>query len=45
MNLCFSEFTRAKYQAVIQNSGLFHIDGQVENEIFLEGFNSDNSSE
>jgi hypothetical protein len=35
MSLYFSEFTRAKYEAVFQNSGLFHIDGEVENEIFI----------
>jgi hypothetical protein len=34
MNICFSDFTRAKYEAVFQNSGLFHIDGEVENKIF-----------
>lgn len=29
MFFIFSELTRAKYQEVIQNSGLFHINGEV----------------
>lgn len=36
----FSELTRAKYQAIIQNSGLFYIDGQVEKKIARSKINS-----
>ena len=32
--LSSSERTRAKYQAILQNSGLFHINGQVDNRMF-----------
>jgi len=35
ISFCFSEHTQAKYQEVLQNSGLFHIDGEVDNEILI----------